>query len=170
MNVGIGISILDELYLNSAHYIAPDGEKSASRRLDVGGRHGSRPEGAHSAQDATASGRVTSTIWRVVFFEREDLPCGAMDPAPPSSAPPKVLEPIGCHVGVPDGVLNVLVSEVMLQGPRVVAVVGELEPTGMAKHVRVDREWHLGGLPEALDEPMESNGADWPAALGNEYV
>jgi len=34
----------------------------------------------------------------------------------------------------------------------------------------VDREWHLGGLPEALDEPMESNGADWPAALGNEYV
>ena len=34
MNVGIGISILDELYLNSAHYIAPDGEKSASRRLE----------------------------------------------------------------------------------------------------------------------------------------
>src|SRR5262249_37414531 len=58
----------------------------------------------------------------------------------------------------------------MLQGPRVVAIVGELEPTGMAKHVRVDREWHLGGLPEALDEPMESNGADWPASLGNEYV
>jgi len=25
---------LDELYLNSAHYIAPDGEKSASRRLE----------------------------------------------------------------------------------------------------------------------------------------
>jgi hypothetical protein len=32
---------------------------------DAGGRHGSRPEGAHSAQDATASGRVISTIWRV---------------------------------------------------------------------------------------------------------
>ena len=50
------------------------------------------------------------------------------------------------------------------------AVVGELEPTGMAKHVRVDREWHLGGLAEALDEPMETDGADWPTALGNEYV
>jgi hypothetical protein len=45
-------------------------------------------------------------------------------------------------------VLNVLVPEVVLQGPRVVAVVGELEPAGMAKHVRVDREWHLGGLAE----------------------
>jgi hypothetical protein len=36
-------------------------------------------------------------------------------------------------------VLNVLVPEVVLQSPRVVAVVGQLEPTGMAKHVRVDR-------------------------------
>ena len=49
-------------------------------------------------------------------------------------------------------------AEVVLQGPRVVAVVGQLEPTGMAQHVRVDREWHLGGLPEALDEAVEPNG------------
>jgi len=88
---------------------------------------------------------------RVVFFEREDLPCGATDPAPPSSVPPKVLEPVGRQFGVSDGVLNVLVPEVVLQGPRVVAIVCELEPAGMAKHVGVDREWHLGGLPEALE-------------------
>jgi len=94
---------------------------------------------------------VISTIWRVVFFEWEDLPC---DPAPPSSVPPKVLEPIGRHFGVPDRVLNVLVPEVVLQNPRVVAVVGELEATGMAKHVWVDREWHVSGFPEALDKPM----------------
>jgi hypothetical protein len=49
-------------------------------------------------------------------------------------------------------VLDVLVSEVMLQSPRVVAVVRELKTTGMAKHVRVDREWHLGSLADALDE------------------
>jgi hypothetical protein len=59
-------------------------------------------------------------------------------------------------------VLNVLVPEVVLQGPRVVAVVGELEPTGMAKHVRVDREWHLGGLADALDEPVETDRAIGP--------
>ena len=35
--------------------------------------------------------------------------------------------------------------EVVLQGPRVVAVVRELEPAGMTEHVRMDREWHLGG-------------------------
>src|SRR5262245_11544807 len=89
---------------------------------------------------------------------------------PPSSVPPKVFEPVGRHFGIPDRVLNVLVPKVVLQGPRVVAIVGELEPTGMAKHVWVDREWHLGGLPDTLDEAMEADGADRPAALGNEYV
>jgi hypothetical protein len=72
--------------------------------------------------------------------------------------PPKVLEPVGSHFGVSDRVLDVLVAEIVLQGPRVVAIVREFEPAGMAKHVRVDREWHLGGLPEALDEPVETDG------------
>src|SRR6516164_3294214 len=84
--------------------------------------------------------------------------------------PPKVLEPVGRHFGVPDRVLDVLVPEVVLQGPRVVAIVRELEPTGVAKHVRVDGEWHLGGLPDTLDEAMEAVGADWPTAFGNEHV
>src|SRR5262245_5353347 len=86
------------------------------------------------------------------------------------SASPKVLEPVGRHVSVPDGVLNVLVPEVVLQGARVVAIIGQLEPTRMAKHVWVDREWHLGGLPDALDEAVETDGTDWPAALGDKYI
>ena len=40
-----------------------------------------------------------------------------------SVAPPKVFEAVGRHLGVPDRVLNVLVPEVMLQSPCVVAVV-----------------------------------------------
>jgi len=79
-----------------------------------------------------------------------------------SSSPPKVLEPVRRHFGVPDRVLNVLVPEVVLQSPRIVAIVSELEPTGMAKHVRVDREWHLGSFPEALDEAVEADGANYP--------
>ena len=60
--------------------------------------------------------------------------------------------------------------EIMLQGPRVVAIVSELEPTGMAKHVGVDRKWHFCSLADALDEAVEADGADGPAALGNEDV
>jgi len=63
--------------------------------------------------------------------------------------------------------LDVPVAEVVLQSPRVVTIVGELESTGVAKHVWVDRERHLGGPADALDEAVE---VDWPAALGNEYV
>jgi len=44
-----------------------------------------------------------------------------------------------------------------------VAVVGELVTAGVAQHVWMDREWHLGGLAEALDEMMEAHGADRPA-------
>jgi hypothetical protein len=51
-----------------------------------------------------------------------------------------------------------------------VAIIGELKTTGMAQHVRMDREWHLGGLADALDEAVETDGADWSAALGNEHV
>jgi hypothetical protein len=63
---------------------------------------------------------------------------------------------VGRHLGVPDGMLDVLVPEVTLQGPRVVAVVRELKSAGMTEHVGVDWERHLGGLAEALDEPMET--------------
>jgi hypothetical protein len=50
------------------------------------------------------------------------------------------------------------------------AIVGELKPASMAKHVWVDREWHLGSLSDALDEAVEADRTDWPAGLGNEYV
>ena len=67
--------------------------------------------------------------------------------APDHPLPPKVLEPVGRQFGVPDGVLNVLVPEVVRQGQRVVAIVGELEPAGVAKHVRVDSEMASWRLP-----------------------
>src|SRR5262245_48675773 len=58
-------------------------------------------------------------------WRRQRLVAARMDR---TRSPPKVLEPVGRHVGVSDRVLNVLVPEVMLQGPRVVAIVRELEP------------------------------------------
>jgi hypothetical protein len=41
----------------------------------------------------------------------------------------------------------------VLQGPRVVAIV---------RDVWVDREWHLGGLADALDEPWKLMGPMGP--------
>ena len=63
--------------------------------------------------------------------------------------------------------LDVPVAEVVLQSPCVVAIIGELKTTGMAQHVWVDRERHLGSLADALDEAVKADGADWSAALHN---
>jgi hypothetical protein len=38
---------------------------------------------------------------------------------------PEVLEPIRCHFGVPDRVHDVFMAHVMLEGSRVVPIVGE---------------------------------------------
>ena len=50
-------------------------------------------------------------------------------------------------MGVADGVLNVLVTQVMLNRTRVLSSLGQLVSTGVPQHVRVDREWEFGLLP-----------------------
>ena len=52
----------------------------------------------------------------------------------------------------------------------IVPIVGQLVPTRMPQHVRVQRERHPGGLAEPLDEMMETDRAHWSAALGDEDV
>ena len=80
--------------------------------------------------------------------------------AVPSLPPPvsaKILEPVGRHFGVPDGVLgvlDVLVPEVMLQGPRVVAIVGELEPTGVAMQQRCSVESAMNSMLAHRKNPV----------------
>jgi len=60
---------------------------------------------------------------------------------------------VGRKLGVADRVLDVLVPEVVLQGARIVAVVGQLEPAGMAEHVRVDRPRVAVGALRPIDRP-----------------
>ena len=63
-----------------------------------------------------------------------------------------------------------LVPEVVLEGARVVAIIGQLEAAGVPKHVRMDGERHLGCFAQPCHEMMEAHGADRPATLANEYV
>ncbi len=53
---------------------------------------------------------------------------------------PETVEPVRGELGVPDRMLNVFVSQVVLDRPGVVAVIGKLEPASMAQHVRMDRK------------------------------
>ena len=60
--------------------------------------------------------------------------------------------------------------KIVLQSSGIVSIVRKLVSAGMAQHVRMDREKHPGGFPEALDEPMEADRAHWSTTLRNKHV
>src|SRR5262249_60757675 len=88
----------------------------------------------------------------------------------PACTKPGFFEAIRRQLGVAHGVLDIFVAEIVLQGSGIVPIVGELISAGVPKHVRMDWEWHLGSLTQALDKPMEADGAHWSTTLRNEYV
>src|SRR5262245_42600620 len=86
------------------------------------------------------------------------------------SIPPKVPKPVGRKLGVPNGVLDVLMPEVVLQGACVMPVVGEFEPAGMAEHVRMHAERHPGALPEPCNHSAKADRAHGCSPLTHEDV
>src|SRR5262245_23194512 len=95
---------------------------------------------------------------------------GAGDGRQSTLISPEVAEPVGRKLGVSDGVLDVLVAEIVLQGSGVVSVVGKFVAARMPQHVRMQRERHPGGLAEPLDEMVKADGAHGSAALRDEDV
>ena len=64
-----------------------------------------------------------------------------------SSILEEAVEPVGSQFSITDCVLNILVSHVVLDGPCILPVVGQLVSATMAQHVRMHRELDLGILP-----------------------
>ena len=56
---------------------------------------------------------------------------------------PKGGEALGAQLGIADGVLNILVPQVVLNRSGIVAVIGQLKARGVAEHVGVHREPQL---------------------------
>jgi len=83
----------------------------------------------------------------------------------------EAVEPMWRQLGVPDGVLYVLVAKVVLDGPSVVAVIRKLESGAVAKHVRVDRAAQTGALTSALNElPHRAEVMGLPRSDMNTYA
>jgi hypothetical protein len=82
--------------------------------------------------------------------------------------PPERFEPLRGHLRVPHGMLDVPVPEVVLEGARVLAVVGQLEAAGVPEHVRIHREADLRPDASAGDQLADGGRRQWPLALGGE--
>jgi len=73
------------------------------------------------------------------------------------SVPPEILKPCQRKLGVPDGMLNVAVAEVGLQGAGVVALVGQGITTSVSKHVWVRLEGQFGLPARPFDHAGEAS-------------
>jgi hypothetical protein len=84
---------------------------------------------------------------------------------PKESVPPEPCKPCGVGGGVPDGVLNIPLPEIVLHQPCIGALVGEGEAAGMAQHVRVRVHGQAGELSIAADHVPDRLPAQRATAL-----
>jgi hypothetical protein len=63
-----------------------------------------------------------------------------------SALSPQLLKPGRIGGGVPDGVLNVSMPEIILNEPRIRALISKRKATGMAQYVQMGKEGEGGGL------------------------
>ena len=83
--------------------------------------------------------------------------------------PPEILEPRRGQFGVADGVLDVTVAQVGLQGARIVALVGQRVAAGVSEHVRMRLETQLGLRACTLDHAGEAGRGKWGATFRGEH-
>jgi hypothetical protein len=67
-------------------------------------------------------------------------------------------------------VLNVLVPQVMLDRPGIVAIIGQLEAGGMAEHVGMDREPELCLHPDPCDNLAKRGVGQGALAFRHEHI
>ena len=75
---------------------------------------------------------------------------------------PKPFEPVGGQLRVPNGMLNVAMAEVGLQGAGVVALVGQGITASVPKHVRMRLEGQLGLPTRPFDHAGEASRTKRP--------
>jgi hypothetical protein len=83
---------------------------------------------------------------------------------------PEILEPVRCHFGVSNRVHDVFVAHVVLEGSRIVPIVGELVTSWVPKHVRMNWEWKPCGFSSSGDRFQDSGSGGGTTALGDKHV
>ena len=86
-----------------------------------------------------------------------------------SLASPEVLKPRRTQLGVSDGVLNVFVSKIRLERPRIVPTISQCKSTSMSQHVRMHSELKLGLLAQSGDHLRKSGLGERRAPFRCEY-
>jgi hypothetical protein len=87
-----------------------------------------------------------------------------------SLIPPKILEPVRGKLGVSHRVLDIAMTQEVLEGASIMTVVGQLVPTTMTEHVRVNGKSDSGILTGPCYDLSHRGGSHWSAALADEQI
>jgi hypothetical protein len=68
--------------------------------------------------------------------------------------PPQLLEPCRLGGGVPDGVLNVPIAEIILDEPDVRSLVGQRETARMPQYLGMSKKGQGGGLAASVEQQI----------------
>jgi len=82
---------------------------------------------------------------------------------------PEILEPRRGQLSIPDGVLDIPVTKIGLQSPRVVPLIGQRVAAGVPEHVRVRLEPKPRPGPYPLDHTGEPSGCERCPTLRSEH-
>jgi hypothetical protein len=83
---------------------------------------------------------------------------------------PEISEPLGRKFAIPNSMLDVLVTEIVLQRPSIDTLISQLEPSRMPQHVGMDWKRHFGGRPKPRHHPAKGNCGHGSAALAHEDI
>jgi|SRR5579862_2141140 len=89
------------------------------------------------------SPRITDAPQSVVLGQRPRNPIPTDHRSDRLLVLPKAFETLRREFSISNGVLNIFVPKIMLEGSRIVSVVRELVSACVPQHVRMHREWKL---------------------------
>ena len=88
----------------------------------------------------------------------------------PHSVPPESVEPVRGQFGVTHRMLYVLVAHVVLDGPCIVALIGQVKSTGMSEHMGMNWEAQFCLLASPGDHLPNRRSSQGSLALGDKDV
>ena len=83
---------------------------------------------------------------------------------------PEPVKPARCQLRVPDSVLNISVSQIMLDRPSILTIIRQFEAAAMAEHVRVHGKSYLG-IPTGTGNQLSECGVgQWTATFSDKDI
>jgi hypothetical protein len=110
--------------------------------------------------------RVFALMWPAAGRHPDFVPVSRCKP---SLVAPEILKPRWWKLSVPDGVLDIAMTEIRLHRTSWMLLIGKRVTARMPEHVRVDPKVESSRFTETRDQSPESSGREWRTTLRGKH-